>query len=181
MISITGRGRQRRKWRRMGLVAAVLAVAAPLATACGGGPHAGSGASPSQGRAQQLDAFAQCLRDNGEPNAYISKPNSNSNTSASVLSVMGYTLTGVTPGTAQFASAMKACKHLLPGGGPHPLTQQQKTQMLGFAACMRAHGYPAYPDPVFQNGGTITPPLPSSIDTASPQFEAALKACNKTP
>jgi len=158
---------------------AVLAAVTLVAAACGGGsngarPHD----SPSQGRAQQLDAFAQCLRNNGEPNAYISNPNSNSNSSATVLSIMGSTLTGVTPRTAQFTSAMKACKHLLPGGGPPPVTQQQKTQMLKAAACMRSHGYPTYPDPVFQNGQVIEQPLPASIDTTSPQFEAALKTCN---
>jgi hypothetical protein len=47
-----------------------------------------------------------------------------------------------------------------------------------FAACMRAHGYPDYPDPIVQNGGVEQSPLPSSIDTSSAQFQAAEKTCN---
>jgi hypothetical protein len=164
---------------RRAAIVAVLAVAALLAVACSGGSHpGGSAASPGPGRVQQLDAFAQCLRHNGEPNAYFSKRTSNSNSSALQISIMGYTLTGVTPGTAQFVSAMKACKHLFPGGPPGPVTQQQKVQMLRFAACIRAHGYPSYPDPQFPAGGGVFQQRPSGIDPNSSRFQAAVKACN---
>ncbi len=177
MNGAESRGRRLGGRWRTGLLAAVLAPAL-LVAACGGGsPGAEPGASPSLGRAQQLAVFAKCLRSHGEPNAYISGPR-NANSSATVLSIMGYTLTGVTPRSAQFTSAMKACKHLLPGGPPPPMTQQQKEQMLKAAACMRAHGYPGYPDPTFQNGGVLEQPLPASIDTTSPRFQAAQKACN---
>jgi hypothetical protein len=162
------------RWRK-GLLTAALAPVL-LVAACGGGSP-GAGASPSPGRAQQLAVFAKCLRGHGEPNAYISGPR-NANTPDTALSIMGYTLTGVTAPSAQFASAMKACKHLLPGGPPQPMTQQQKEQLLKSAACMRAHGYPGYPDPIFHNGGVLEQPLPASIDTTSPQFQAAQKACN---
>lgn len=57
------------------------------------------------------------------------------------------------------------------------MTKQQLDQDLKFAACMQAHGFPSYPEPDVQNGQLIQKPLPSSIDTSSPQFEAALKAC----
>ncbi len=50
--------------------------------------------------------------------------------------------------------------------------------VLRQAACMRAHGYPGYPDPSAQDGGIVQPPLPSSIDTSSVQFQAALQKCN---
>lgn len=91
---------------------------------------------------------------------------------------MGYTLTGATPGTAQFISAMKACNHLFPGGPPRPLTQQQKTQVLRFAACIRAHGYPSFPDPKLPAGGGVMGQKAIGIDANSPQFRAAVKACN---
>jgi hypothetical protein len=84
----------------------------------------------------------------------------------------------VNPQTATFVAAMKACKHLLPGGGPPPVTQKQIDSMVKFAACMRSHGYPDYPDPIVQNGGVEESPLPSSIDTSSAQFLAAEKTCN---
>jgi hypothetical protein len=158
---------------------AALALAALLATACGGAHPAGSGASPAPGNVQQLDAFAACMRSHGVLNFYLSNTPHTSNTS-SELSIMGHYVPGVNPQTAHFSTAMKACKHLLPGGGPGQMTRQQINQMVKFAACMRSHGYPAYPDPVVQNGGVDEQPLPSSIDTSSAQFQQAEQTCNST-
>jgi hypothetical protein len=166
-----------RWWRAVGL--AGLAAAGLLVVACGGGPHsAGSGASPAQGRVQQLDVFAKCMRSHGLLNFYFTPKTNASNSADSELSIMGYYVPGVDPQTPPFPAAMKACKHLLPGGGPGPMTQQQINRLVKFAACMRAHGYPEYPDPQVQNGVPIGQPLPASIDTSSPQFEAAQQTCN---
>ena len=168
----------RHRWR-LTVSLAVLATAALLVVACGGGSHpAGSGASPAQGRVQQLDVFAKCMRSHGLPNFYFTPQADNSSSAGDELSIMGYYVPGINPQMSLFPAAMKACKHLLPGGGPGPMTQQQINQQVKFAACMRAHGYPEYPDPELQNGHLIEQPLPASIDTSSPQFEAAQQACN---
>jgi hypothetical protein len=159
--------------------AALLAGAALLATACGGAHPAGSSASPAPGNVQQLDVFAACMRGHGVLNFYFSNSPHTSNTS-NELSVMGHYVPGVNPQTAQFGAAMKACKHLLPGGGPGQMTRQQINQMVKFAACMRAHGFPDYPDPVVQNGRVDEQPLPSSIDTSSAQFEQAEQTCGNS-
>lgn len=160
---------------------AALAGAVLLAAACsGGGSHPSGSPTPGQGSVQQMDRFAQCMRSHGEPNFYFSNPQSTPNPSATVLTFMGYQVIGVDPQTAQFASAMKSCKHLLPGGGPRPVSQQQLNSMVKSAACMRAHGFPDYPDPQRgANGGVEELPLPSDIDTSSPQFLAAQKACGE--
>jgi hypothetical protein len=158
---------------------AELALTALLATACSGAHPAGSGASPAPGNVQQLDVFAACMRSHGVLNFYLSNSPQTSNTS-NELSIMGHYVPGVNPQTAQFRAAMTACKHLLPGGGPPQLTRQQINQMVKFAACMRSHGFPAYPDPVVQNGGVAEQPLPSSIDTSSAQFQQAEQTCNST-
>ncbi|MGP8001004.1 MAG: hypothetical protein ACLPKI_27335 [Streptosporangiaceae bacterium] len=161
-----------------------LALTALLAAACSGGAKpAGSGASPGPGRAQQLDVFAQCMRSHGERDFYLSNPSSNPSPGTSsdgdpVLGVMGYVVYGINPQVAPFPAAMQACKHLLPGGGPPPPTRKQIDSMVRFAACMRAHGYPDYPDPIVRNGGIEEQPLPSSIDTSSAQFQAADKTCS---
>lgn len=163
-------------------VAAAVTGAALLTAACSGGgtQPAGSAARPAPGSVQQLDAFAQCMRSHGEPDFYFSNRESTPNPSATVLSLMGEQVVGIDPQTAQFASAMKSCKHLLPGGGPKPVSQQQLTSMVKFAACMRSHGFPGYPDPERgPNGGVEEQPLPASIDTSSPQFLAAQKACGQ--
>ena len=174
------RPRRRAGWRPAVSLAA-LATAALLVVACGGGasPPAGSGASPAQGRVQQLDVFAKCMRSHGEQDFYFSSAkNSGASPAGEELSIMGYFVPGVNPQQPPFPAAMKACKHLLPGGLGRRMTRQQIDQLVKFAACMRAHGYPGYPDPEMQNGQLIEQPLPASIDTSSPQFEAAQQTCN---
>ena len=158
------------------LIPAALALTALLAAACSGAHPAGSTASPASGNVQQLDVFAACMRGHGVLNFYFT--NSRPSNTSTALNVMGHYVTGVNPQTDQFVAAMKACKHLLPGGGPPPITQRQIDSLVKFAACMRAHGYPDYPDPIVQNGGVEQSPLPSSIDTSSAQFQAAEKTCN---
>jgi hypothetical protein len=156
---------------------AALALTALLAAACGGSPSAAARPSPGPGNVQQLDVFAACMRGHGVLNFYLSNSAAASN-SSTTLSIMGHYVTGVNPQTSQFSAAMKACKHLLPGGGPHQMTQQQINNLVKFAACMRSHGYPDYPDPVVQNGGVMEQPLPSNIDTNSAQFQKAQQTCN---
>jgi hypothetical protein len=157
----------------------MLAAIALLAAACSGSHPAGP-ASPGQERVQQLDVFAHCVRSHGVPNFYLASKAANPSAAASdsALSIMGYYVPGMGPQTPHLAAALKSCKHLLPGGGPPAMARQQIDTMLKFAACMRAHGYPGYPDPQFQNGGVVEQPLPSSIDTSSPQFQAAETTCN---
>jgi len=159
------------------LAPAVLAGTTLLATACGGAHPAGSGASPAPGNVQRLDAFAACMRSHGVLDFYFANSPGTSNT-ATELSIMGHYVPGVNPQTPHFGPAMKACKHLLPGGGSHQMTQQQISNMVKSAACMRAHGFPDYPDPDVQNGGVVEQPLPSDIDTSSAQFQQAEKTCN---
>jgi hypothetical protein len=156
---------------------AVLPLIALLAVACSGSPSAVPSASPGPGNVQQLDVFAACIRGHGVQNFYFSNSPQARN-SGTALSIMGHFVTGVNPRTSQFSAAMKACKHLLPGGGPPPMTRQQIDNAVKFAGCMRVHGYPDYPDPIVANGGIEEKPLPSSIDTSSAQFQAAEQTCS---
>jgi hypothetical protein len=67
------RGRSRP--RRVGLLVATVGVAL-LAAACGGArPAAAPSAHPGQLTAQQVDAFALCVRDHGVPGFYFSRTN----------------------------------------------------------------------------------------------------------
>jgi hypothetical protein len=50
---------------------------------------------------------------------------------------------------------------------------------LEYAACMRSHGVPKFPDPTVQNGAVgfnITPA--DGIDPSSPQYKSAIQACS---
>jgi hypothetical protein len=68
--------------------------------------------------------------------------------------------------------------HLL-SGGDTSATPQQRQRKLAFgvkvAQCLRAHGFPSMPDPT----GLGANPLPSGINTNSPQFQAAEATCEQ--
>jgi hypothetical protein len=166
------------------VVVAVLTGAAVLATACAGGSHTTvSSASSGQITAPKLDAFARCVRGHGVPDFYFSGTGSSPG-SGSGASVFGHSITaGVNPASPQFQAAMEACKHLVgaPPGPPAGPTAAQLRGLVKAAACVRAHGYPTFPDPEVQNGGIFFPPLTGGIDPNSPQFQAILRACHEGP
>ena len=56
---------------------------------------------------------------------------------------------GINPQAPAFQSAQRACRKLLPGGGPSGhASEQQKLRMFAMSRCMRAHGVTDFPDPV---------------------------------
>jgi hypothetical protein len=52
--------------------------------------------------------------------------------------------------------------------------QQDGSQLLKLAQCMRAHGVPRFPDPAVSGGSVI---LHGTFDFGSPQFQNAERAC----
>ncbi|HEX3922275.1 MAG TPA: hypothetical protein VHY31_08310 [Streptosporangiaceae bacterium] len=167
--------------RRMGLLAAALAAGTLLAACGGGSPSAAPGPGKGPITSQELDAFAKCMRDHGLPNFYFVSTSSSAGTALVNKNDSIKILQWVAPADSsspQFQSAMKACRHLLPL--PHFSQAQVQAQLRSLdqqAACMRAHGYPDYPDPVAQSGGIFSPPLPADIPTDSPQYQSAVRAC----
>jgi hypothetical protein len=84
------------------------------------------------------------------------------------------------PSSPLFQKALADCQKLIPAGKAlRPARQQQmKNRALAFAACMRSHGVPNYPDPTFGRGGTVNQSLTrSEADPNSSIFQAAKTAC----
>lgn len=159
------------------VVMAVLTGAAVLAAACSGGSHTtASTAGSGQLTAPNLAAFAACMRSHGVPNFYFSKANP-----SSPDTMFGYAVpSGINPGSPQFQAAMTACRHLVggPSGPPPGPTAAQLRGMVKAAVCVRAHGYPTFPDPTVQGDTIFFPPL-TGIDPNSAQFQATLRACHE--
>ena len=65
------------------------------------------------------------------------------------------------------------------GGGSHGAgpSQGPLQQLSSFAQCMRGHGEPDYPDPTLSGQGTSGSPKGAGINPGSPQFQAAVAAC----
>jgi hypothetical protein len=169
----------RRGWLAAALGPAALAGTA-LLSACGGGsPAAAPSAHPGQLTAQTLATFAQCVRGHGVPNFYFSRSTSSAGSALTSVIQLGPWVAPANPSSPQFQSALKSCQQLLPMQLPSAAQRQQQLRReVQAAACMRAHGYPDYPDPSERSGRLLRAQLPSDINTSSAQFLAALRKCN---
>jgi hypothetical protein len=185
---VAGPRRTRPRFCRTGLVAVALIGIGVLAAACGGASFSpgvaslgktttttGSSAAPS-GSSDSALAYTNCMRTHGEPNLPdVSIEGGSVHISASAGS-------GVDPSSPQFAAASNACKQLLPKSGSseaNTITPADQADYLKAVACMRSHGFPDFPDPVFQNNSVTFNAHGSDIDTHSSQYKSALATCEK--
>ena len=166
-------------FRRADLVIAMLLSTIVLATACASASSSQTVAghfNPTFGLSHAV-AFVNCMRTHGEPNMPDPVRQGNS------VNISIHPGSGVNPGSERFNAAFKACKHLAsPGkgsaaGGP-TITPADQADYLKAVACMRSHGFPKFPDPVFQ-GGNVTFNSTTPINTNSPQYQRALATCDK--
>jgi hypothetical protein len=152
-------------------VGLVLALAA-----CGGTkPKPAASSDPQLALAECMRAhgvtnFPDPIRGSGGEGFTISQP-----VGGGPLSVNGIAFSGPV-----FTSAEKTCKLFGGGTKPPPVSESQKLALFKFAACMRAHGVPGYPDPVFPAGGGIQQRnFPPGVNPDSPAFQQAAKACGR--
>lgn len=79
-----------------------------------------------------------------------------------------------------FKTAQHACAHILPGLSVGPSvgsTRAHAAAMLAFARCMRAHGFPRFPDPNSQGQLTLTMIRQAGIDIEQPAIKPAAYRC----
>ena len=151
------------------LAVAVLAAVAVLTAACSGGPASTAGSSgASQGGLAQALAFAHCMRSHGAPNFPDPEPDGSGGFVKKPILESAFNAS---------PSARAACAHLMPKqalGLTAAQQEQHQRQQLAFAACMRRHGFPSFPDGWSGNVGQLTS---AGIDPNSPQLNAALTKC----
>jgi hypothetical protein len=193
--------------RAVAPVLVVLALVAGLAAGCGGGSSspsvaglgttASSGAGRSAGGASGAFAlppggagigasisrqvgtaagvrYTACMRSHGVRS--FPDPDAQGTITITVSRALD-------PRSPLFQRAESACGHLLPSGTAlSPARQQQmKARLLAFAACMRSHGVPGFPDPTFSGGGVSQGfGRGDGVDPRSSIFEAAQQACRGT-
>jgi hypothetical protein len=167
------------------LVSAGLVALALLTGGCGGskvpsvaslGATSTAGGTTTSPTQPSRAAFAVCLSSHG----FQASPGSASTAYGKSVSVFGVVLNGnVDPTSPQFQSAMQACRKFLPGGGPPTMTPAQRAEhakaMASFAACIRKHGVPSFPDPNGQ--GMFSPGSIEGLDPSAPLFQSAFKMC----
>ncbi|MFZ0042318.1 MAG: hypothetical protein WAK93_13490 [Solirubrobacteraceae bacterium] len=141
--------------------------------ACAGSGSTGTGTGTAAGavgasRSDKPLQYAKCMRSHGVPN--FPDPGAQG----------GIQLTpgsGVNPQSPAFQSAQQACAKLGPGGpGGGPVSSANRRSALAFSKCMRAHGVPNFPDPIFPKGGGI---MIGGADPSSPAFQKAQATCGR--
>jgi hypothetical protein len=140
---------------------------------------ASGGPSSSSSDLAKMESYSSCMRSHGIPD--FPDPTSGPN-GGSGFQIKGGPGSDLDPNSVQFEAADKTCKPLLPDGGvAHQLTPAQQQKFLEWAACIRAHGMPSFPDPVFSNGGVqiriAAPPGAAGGSGPPPQLQAAQAAC----
>jgi hypothetical protein len=187
--TLSRRHRPGRSGLRRALALAALATTATLAAACGGNSPPGTTGSTQY---QKALAFSKCMRSHGA----LGFPDPTSQGTITVTQAMLK--------SSQIRSAGSSCRNLLPRGAvqlPAALERKLEHQALQYAACMRSHGVPNFPDPTIHDGtvgfrmaarapaprsSAGTPgsnssgsgPKPSGGSPAMPpQFQAAQRAC----
>ncbi len=121
-------------------------------------------------------SYSVCMRKNGVP--AFPDPNPSGGYG-------GTNLRNLDQNSHAFVTATKDCSYLEKAAGMAPWTQGQwaayDAMLLKITDCMRAHGITNFPDPKGgeQGGWRLNPMAP--LDTTSPQYTKAAKACNGPP
>jgi hypothetical protein len=150
---------------RQGCALAAAAGIAVLLAACGGASSSsGSGATPYE----KALAYSKCMRAKGDPG--YPDPNSQG------LIASGPSDRDALSGRL-FQTADKFCAKLAPAGVTAAQLKQDYRVQLKFAACMRTHGVPNFPDPKPDGYGFGH----ADVDYHSPGYLSADKTCDKIP
>ncbi|HEY4020576.1 MAG TPA: hypothetical protein VGM75_17925 [Pseudonocardiaceae bacterium] len=135
-------------------------------------PAANGSKGNSDQAAKQALQFSACMRSHGVkdfPDPQISGNGVNIR--------VGGTSKDLNPNNPTFKTALKACQKYQPvptaanGKGADP------TKVAAWAACMRSHGLPHFPDPAIDNGALKLNLTGTGIDPRSSAFQNAMKAC----
>ena len=156
-----------------GATARVASLGSTTATTTAAAP---SGTTPGAPTLAALDKFAACMRSHGVPDFPDPVVQQSPDGRSIKIAVAGPGGAGQTPA---FNTAANACKSLAPPRPTAPtITTQQQQDYLNAAACMRSHGITGFPDPDFANGG-VNFPIPTGMNTESPQFLRSRQTCQK--
>jgi hypothetical protein len=158
-----------------------VAAVGVLAMACSSSP-----ASPASAPTYaQVLALATCMRSHGVPN-FPDPDASGDYTLTSSGSIEGSGGSSIDIDSSQAQAAYGDCRHLLPGGPSISQLEQDVQQgrqrqaqalpaLLKWEQCVRSHGEPDFT--LSPGGQSPAAGKSTAVDPDSPQFRAALTAC----
>jgi len=155
---------------------AALASLSLLAAGCGGGSggvaSVGSSTTATTATTQHGGplAYSACMRSHGVPK--FPDPDSSGE-------IPKQEVVALNPASPRFQAAQKACAGLQPNGGRPSQAELARhlNDLLAFAACMRGHGFPNFPDPT--SAGQVTHEMlaKAGISVRQPGVVQAADAC----
>ena len=157
----------------------VLAGIALLAAACGGGGGVGSGVaatSSASGRQPYL-AYSRCMQTHGAP--FWPDPSTRLTSSGPAYTITPRIL--AQEHGPSWNAALSACAIEAPSQLPFSEAQLEAadSRLLKMTRCMRAHGYPDWPDPIVNADDVgYLPPRGVNMKDPSPRLQAAEQACH---
>ena len=164
--------------RRAVAITAALAGVVGLAAACSSPKSPAAGKSLSGVAAKAL-AYSKCMRSQGisdYPDPTISSNGGHTSVGIKIGAHAGSS-SDLNPNNPRYQAAGRACQSLQPGGQQGPASAQELAADVKFAACMRSHGFPAWPDPDGHGVFNLTGAINGAINTNSAQFGSASKTC----
>jgi len=169
MHSATSRQPPTRYRHRLSIALAAVSCLVAL-TACGSsGPSSSAGTGSGDALALK---FAECMRSHGVPN--FPDPGQ----------PVGGPGSGINPQAPGFQSAGQKCDKLTNNPQPKgtPASASERRAALASSECMRKHGVPDFPDPIFPSGGGIQfQVVGAGSSPQSPAFQRAQKICRLGP
>ncbi len=163
------------------IIACGLAIVCAVAiAACGSAnkPKTGSSAGSSQSR--RLVSFSACMRSHGVSGF----PDPSTKQGPNSFGIDGYNFNlpaNMNTQAPAYESANKTCgQRIGPGSGSgHGIPAKAREAAMAHARCMRTHGVPNYPDPIFSGNGMSQRSGGPGTSPRSPAFQRAQKACTR--
>jgi hypothetical protein len=174
------------KYKYGGLIAApLLALALPLLASCGGsgsptsaqvaalGGSASASASPtsSSDPYHKALAYSVCMRTHGVKN--FPDPTVGPDGTVGLMLKSG---SGIDPNSSVFKSAQQSCQSLQPGGKDGGKSSFDPAKIAPWAACIRKHGEPHFPDPANTGSGMKIDLSGTGIEPRT--LQPAIQACD---
>jgi len=158
---------------------AVLGGIAVLAAACGGGSSSGAGASAAASAAsrQPYLAYSRCMQTHGAP--FWPDPAASTSRSGPAYKITQRIL--AQEHGPSWNAALSACAKKAPSQLPFTEAQLEAAgaRLQRLTRCMRAHGYPDWPEPIINpNDVGFLPPRGVNIGDPSPKLKRADQACH---
>src|SRR5437588_474396 len=165
------------------LLLTLMLLAVPLLVSCSGGsspsvPVAALGGSASASASPTASTsayqkgleYSACMRSHGVTNF----PDPTTNGGGGMQLRLDKN-SGIDPNSSQFKAAQQACQSLQPGGKTGAGAAFDPTKIGPWAACIRTHGLPKFPDPQNTGDGMKLDLTGTGIDPDS--LQTAMQAC----